>query len=461
VGTGKVVVGVMIALLVGFGIAQYYPLQLLDPGLASTPPSSSTSNTYNSTSSYQTATSAGSRGGFSITAFLQGLVSSAVKQGKSLAAYLEAIIPKGATTGQGNSTEQISISQTSSQTSTLTSFVTVSQSSSSTLAASTSSRTTSSTSSVAPPPSSAGWLTGDPSFQGTVAKIDIPPNYNTLVNFTLALINQDRATAGLGPVELSTIPSGQQHADSMAYFGYFSHWDPQGYKPYMRYSLLGGTGAVAENVGQTYCTTSPAASTLLYQAPCSLQTIENGLAASEWGMMNNDAACCANGHRDNILNPTHNRVSLGISYLPSTGEEYLVEDFEDSYLQLSQPMQGSSQIQIVGTSTSPSKISQIQVYYDPTPRAMTVQQLDSTFSYGPGTFVGGVFPPCSGGCEYYPGAVSDYATTWQVGGSSIDISFSMADLFAADGPGVYTIYLTTGESTASALLTYSVFYSGQ
>ena len=366
-------------------------------------------------------------------------------------AYLANYAASSATT----TTNQATIPQGNATVSTILPILSTT-SVSSAVAASSFSASTSSTA-----PVSGNWLVDSPSFVGSSAKIDTPPNYQTLLNFTLVSINKDRASAGLSPVSLSPVQSAQQHADSMAYFGYFSHWDPQGYKPYMRYSLLAGMGAVAENVGQTYCTTSPATSTLLYQAPCSLQTIENGLAASEWGMMNNDAACCANGHRDNILDPAHNRVSLGISYVPSTGEEYLVEDFEDSYLQLSQPIQVSSgQIQIVGTSTSLSQISQIQVYYDPTPHAMTVQQLDATFSYDPGTFVGGVFPPCSGGCGYYPGAVSDYATSWQVSGGSINISFSMADLFGADGPGVYTIYLTTGSSTGSALLTYSVFHSG-
>src|SRR6267143_4336441 len=116
------------------------------------------------------------------------------------------------------------------------------------------------------------WLQ-DPAFVGNSSKIDYPPFYAVLANLTLGVINKDRAAAGLSPVVLSSVPSGQQHADSMAFYGYFSHWDDQGYKPYMRYTLLGGTGGVTENVALNFCNTSPPNLTLHASAPCSLETI--------------------------------------------------------------------------------------------------------------------------------------------------------------------------------------------
>ena len=71
---------------------------------------------------------------------------------------------------------------------------------------------------------------------------------NSLVQYALSLINSDRNKYGLGNVTLSTEPSAQQHADSMLEYGYFSHWDIYGMKPYMRYTLLGGTEGVEENI---------------------------------------------------------------------------------------------------------------------------------------------------------------------------------------------------------------------
>ena len=52
--------------------------------------------------------------------------------------------------------------------------------------------------------------------------------------------------------------------------------------------------------------------------------------------MNNDSECCGNGHRDNILNSFHNRVSIGVSY--DATHVYFVEDFETFLTSLSTPI---------------------------------------------------------------------------------------------------------------------------
>jgi hypothetical protein len=72
-------------------------------------------------------------------------------------------------------------------------------------------------------------------------------SHEELVNYALSLINSDRQSNGLQNVTLSSIDSGQRHADEMLANQFFSHWDINGYKPYMRYTLAGGKGAVAEN----------------------------------------------------------------------------------------------------------------------------------------------------------------------------------------------------------------------
>jgi len=91
-----------------------------------------------------------------------------------------------------------------------------------------------------------------PDIHGNQAAIWYPPDYCVLANYALSLINQDRASNGTAPVSLSFTPAAQQHVDSMLYYGYFSHNDTQGYKPYMRYSFLGGLGADFENVATEF-----------------------------------------------------------------------------------------------------------------------------------------------------------------------------------------------------------------
>src|SRR5690242_9097656 len=56
----------------------------------------------------------------------------------------------------------------------------------------------------------------------------------SLYEYALSLINNDRAQYGLSPVTLSNEPSAQQHSQSMLDNHYFSHWDMYGMKPYMR-----------------------------------------------------------------------------------------------------------------------------------------------------------------------------------------------------------------------------------
>jgi len=169
----------------------------------------------------------------------------------------------------------------------------------------------------------------NPEFVGGSANVTFPQNYTLFANYALSLINKDRAAFGEPPLTLSTVGSAQQHADSMIYFGYFEHVDNQGYTPEQRFKMLGGPyGLVGENQGQTYCIDSVSVnSSELYPVSCNIQTIENGIANSEWSMMYNDAICCNNGHRMNILSSSYTEVAIGVAYNSSNNELLFVEDF--------------------------------------------------------------------------------------------------------------------------------------
>jgi uncharacterized protein YkwD len=287
---------------------------------------------------------------------------------------------------------------------------------------------------------------------GTTLEITYPPNYAQLANYSLNAINQDRESAGLLPVTLSPIPSAQQHADSMLVNDYFSHWDTQGYKPYMRYSILSGTGFVEENVAYesttlpTFVTTSD---------------VENAISSLEWQMMNNDSACCQNGHRDNILTPFHNRVSIGVAY--DSTNVYFVEDFETFLTSLSTPIDQGNTVTLTGNTSSALNPSSILIFYDPTPQPLDSLQLDTQYygSYDQGTFLGGVVPPCSGifgRCLQFSQGITEQASTWQTSTNAIDIQFSIENFVATSGNGVYTVYLVQGsQSNPEYLTSISIF----
>ncbi len=303
--------------------------------------------------------------------------------------------------------------------------------------------------STASPTTSQGQLSSkiaDPSFVNGKANISIPGDYAALSRVALGLVNEDRTANGLGNVTLSAIPSGQQHADSMAYFGYLSHWDPQGYKPYMRYTMLGGSGGVDENAALDYCTESPANATQVIPTDCTLQTVESGLANAEWAMMNNDVQCCNNGHRDNILDPLHNRVSIGIAFNATTKAVYFDEDFEDAYTSFRTPLYSGGAVTLSGTTSRAIDVVEVAVYYDPYPQPLNVSQLGAppyNDGYGAGTILGAAFSPCSGLLcppNTSDGTIAVYASAWSLAPGNFEIQFDPTRFFA-NGAGVYTLYM--------------------
>ena len=274
-------------------------------------------------------------------------------------------------------------------------------------------------------------------------------SYADLVNYALSLINYDRKSKGLQDVSISSVSSGQQHADGMLKSNYFSHWDTNGYKPYERYTLAGGQGAVAENIawqGET-------GNVFGIDVKLALKNMEHS-------MMYDDAAWNW-GHRDNIINPLHNKVSIGIAY--DNHNVYFVEDFEDDYVQWSLLSSSGSQIEMQGTTTKAGlTISQVGIFYDPV-SDLNVQQLSNSpydGSYDSGTYVGHVLAPPPTGSYYNPPdeGILIEATSWAQTGQSFDIAFDLSSAFAQSGTGVYTLYLWTDSNTY--LTTYSIWNSG-
>lgn len=309
-----------------------------------------------------------------------------------------------------------------------------------------SSLTPSSVTSASGPPSS-------PVIGNGTAIVTYPPEYAILQNYTLALINRDRARYGLSPVAISSVDSGQQHADSMLYFGYFSHWDTQGYKPYMRYTLLNGSGAVEENVAYEFSTIPT------FRGPSAVELV---LSKLEYEMMYNDSACCNNGHMHNILDPLHNRVSIGVAY--NSTRVYLVEDFENVYISFTRPFtsQGGT-ISLFGTSSLDLSGVQVLVFYDEYPHTLTSAQLGAapySGSYDQGNFTGGVVPSCVLSCLTYQGYVTTTAQTWNVTANSIGIRFQISKFVQAYGRGVYTVYLEEHGRTTPEVIFDMSFFAG-
>jgi len=294
-----------------------------------------------------------------------------------------------------------------------------------------------------------------PDIKNGTATIAYPQDYCTLAAFALGQINADRAANGTGPVTLGYNQAAQQHADSMLYYGYFSHFDTQGYAPYMRYSLLGGRGGDFENVAFFSYSVTHYTST---------NSVEDAIKTLEHSMVYDDVTCCNNGHRYNILNPLHDVVSIGVAY--NSTHVYFDEEFENDYVNLNFQVTTASStnpyyVTMTGTIEHPvTAPNSIYVSFDSTPTAESTAQLNAgPHEYGPGTLVGGVLPRNGilGDCAQFTQGTTVCADKWDFTSSSVDFAFSMAQFIKDYGPGVYTIYLITGSSTDSALTSISVF----
>lgn len=278
-----------------------------------------------------------------------------------------------------------------------------------------------------------------------------------LVQHALDLINEDRADFGLPPVELSANQAAQAHAQDVFNTKQISHWMTNGEKPYMTYSRYGGEGNVQQNVAiagfsadqYEECRTSILIDCERIEP---LSTIEE----LEFKMMYRDKECCNDGHRDNILDPRHTHVSIGIVY----DQYYLafVENFENNY-GLDVDVNGG-QVRISGELME-GEVQQVGIYYDGMPTPAVYEENKRLLSYSAGELAAIVVEPLPPG--YYYETPQGYAimeaNRWGEGGS-VNVMFNLAS--AVEEDGVYTLFVVVedGEETFN-VTSYSIFVDAE
>jgi uncharacterized protein YkwD len=198
--------------------------------------------------------------------------------------------------------------------------------------------------------------------------------------YMLGLINQNRATKSLPPVELEEGPGqteAQAHAEEMALNGYGGHWSLDGRLPTQRYSEAGGQDHNAENVSG-YTDGKPRVID-----PNELITT-TALKDVESAFFNevppND------GHRVNILDPARNKVALGIA--KGKGADLLnpdvVQEFINAYgtyEPLPATAKVGSKLHIEGVLSAPASFYAMDLGRLDSPKPMTVAQLNATEGY--------------------------------------------------------------------------------
>lgn len=140
-----------------------------------------------------------------------------------------------------------------------------------------------------------------------------PPTLSELKQITLDDINKYRMEKDLRPVKLGNAISPQLYAEELGKERCINHISDNGDGPMLRYKKNGDRMyLIFENIVGGYG---------------SSWNMEGGILDANYDMMYDDAH--ANwGHRDNIMNPKHTSVSIGIS--DENGRLTMVQDFEQS-----------------------------------------------------------------------------------------------------------------------------------
>ena len=271
------------------------------------------------------------------------------------------------------------------------------------------------------------------------------------------LINKDRVAHGQPPVALGTNPAAQLHAEDMLAHDYQGHWWADGRKPYMVYSQTGGTSYVAENSASSGWTEQrwDEQNCESSRVRCNTPNPTEAITELHWRMMYDDAHSNW-GHRDNILDPNHRAVNIGIAW--SNRRVTFIQHFEGGDVKATAAPSLSSDgiLTLSVTKQSPEiKIGGlVSVYFDPAPIPMTPRQIDALDSYcvggGQTTRCGDpvirvLDPPPPGSFYSNLDANKVVADTWVETDDSFSFTASVGHLITQ--AGVYTVALWRDEGT--------------
>jgi uncharacterized protein YkwD len=242
--------------------------------------------------------------------------------------------------------------------------------------------------------------------------------------YMLQLINRDRASQGLGPVELDEGPptaAGQAHAEDMAQNGYLGHWGTDGSVPEQRLTEAGGADMVLENA---LCFTDEQKRRLDPSPLIDAKEIEKSESMFFNEVPPND------GHRRNILKPFHTHVGIGVAQPVATATEIPVpcfaQEFVDrygTYNPLPKKAKASTKVRVEGHVEPRAPFGGVGVARLDAPKPLPPSELNKRRSY----------PVPEPRQMYWPKGFKTPIPV-QVDGGRFHI-----DVPLSDGPGLYEI----------------------
>jgi uncharacterized protein YkwD len=238
-----------------------------------------------------------------------------------------------------------------------------------------------------PRASPGGYAASESALPSAKAAVEAPPAGSSLTlaearRYMLKLINRDRASAGLAPVELdegAPTRAGQAHADDMARNGYLGHWGTDGSVPEERFTEAGGADMVLEN---SSCFTDEKRRTLDRAPRIDPRNVEQSEDMFFHEQPPHD------GHRKNILKPWHRRVGIGVAQPLGTPTEIPVpcfaQEFVDpygAYGAVPRTARVGDSLHVQGTVASPAKFAGVGLARVDAPKPIDVGELNQRRSY--------------------------------------------------------------------------------
>jgi hypothetical protein len=201
--------------------------------------------------------------------------------------------------------------------------------------------------------------------------------------FMVTLINRDRASEGLAPVELDEGPptkAGQEHAEDMAAHGYLGHFGTDGSVPEQRITQAGGADMVLENAS---CFDDEQTRVLDRAARIDPRNVELAEDMFFHEVPPHD------GHRRNILKPWHRKVGVGVAQPLATPREIptpcFAQEFVDpygKYAPLPRALRVGATLRVEGTIDAPHAVfAGIGLARADAPKPLSVHELNRRRSY--------------------------------------------------------------------------------
>jgi hypothetical protein len=193
----------------------------------------------------------------------------------------------------------------------------------------------------------------------------------------LALVNWDREGEGLQPVEFDNVATrgAQRHAEDMAKKGYRAHWGSDGSVPEQRYTEAGGEHLVHENVT---CFFDGEKRELDPNPTFSAEELEIAERTYMAEKPPND------GHRKNILIPTHNHLGVGLAKAKGLEQVCVAQEFVDvygEYDELPKKARAGQSVTVAGRVEAPVEFGGVGIAQGPLPDELYASDLNSTSTY--------------------------------------------------------------------------------